>query len=431
VRITNIQIGEIILNSVYNILEECASDNGKLFKINVLEENLDNRVLEQVILATLDPYTQYHIKKIPAYIKDSSPSITLQYALDELKKLSSRELTGHAGRDHLLDLLRQLSEDDGEVIKRVIGKNLKCGVNVGTVNKVYGKNFIPKYPCMLASAYKSENFKHINFPAYVQTKMDGMRANIISENGKVSVRSRNGKYIELHGLFDDYIEDGVIDGELIVLDKDYNILDRKTGNGILNKAVQGTITKEDAAQVRMVAWDTIDLSDFKEGRSDIIYHERLTTLKSKILNDKISVVEEFIAIDMDEVEQLFKEALDRDEEGVIVKNGDAPWEDKRSKFQVKMKVEDDMDLIVTEWNEGEGKYKDLMGSITCTNKDGSIEVHVGSGFTDEDRKMVASDIVGKIVTVKYNEIIQDKNKSTKSLFLPIFVELRLDKTEAD
>jgi hypothetical protein len=45
--------------------------------------------------------------------------------------------------------------------------------------------------------------------------------------------------------------------------------------------------------------------------------------------------------------------------------------------------------------------------------------------------MVAEDIVGKIITVKYNEVIQDKNKDKKSLFLPIFEEIRLDKTVAD
>jgi glucose/arabinose dehydrogenase len=72
-----------------------------------------------------------------------------------------------------------------------------------------------------------------------------------------------------------------------------------------------------------------------------------------------------------------------------------------------------------------------MGSVTCVTKDGKLEVNVGSGFNDEDRKMKPEDIVGKIITVKYNEIIQDKNKNKKSLFLPIFEEIRLDKTKAD
>jgi len=96
-----------------------------------------------------------------------------------------------------------------------------------------------------------------------------------------------------------------------------------------------------------------------------------------------------------------------------------------------MKAELEADLLVTEWNEGTGRIQGLLGAVTCVSEDGKLEVNVGSGFNDEDRKMKPEDIVGKIITVKYNEVIQDKKKDKKSLFLPIFVEIRLDKTKAD
>ena len=287
---------------------------------------------------------------------------------------------------------------------------------------------------MLASSMNEKNFKNIKFPAIVQTKMDGMRANIIiDDNGKIEVRSRNGKHIELHGLFDNTfnIVNAVVDGELIVLDADGTILDRKTGNGILNKAVKGTISDEEASRVRMTAWDIIPLEDFKAGKCDTPYDERLRELSLIDRDDKVDLVDWHLAGDMDVVRMLFQEALADGQEGVIVKNTDSIWEDKRSKGQVKMKVELEADLLVTEWNEGSGKIEGLMGSVTCVTADGGVEVNVGSGFNDEDRKMVAEDIVGKIITVKYNEIIQDKNCNTKSLFLPIFVEIRLDKDKAD
>lgn len=419
---------------IYNILEECASDNGRLFKIDVLEKNKDNELLKDVIKAALDPYTQYYIRKVPKYIKTDAPDIALCYALSELNKLSSRELTGYAGRDHLISLLQQLSSDDAQVIERIIAKDLKCGIHKSTANKVFGKGFIEQYPCMLASSMNEKNFKNIKFPAIVQTKMDGMRANIIiDDNGKIEVRSRNGKHIELHGLFDNTfnIVNAVVDGELIVLDADGAILDRKTGNGILNKAVKGTISDEEASRVRMTAWDIIPLEDFKAGECDTPYDERLRELSLIDRDDKVDLVDWHLAGDMDVVRMLFQEALADGQEGVIVKNTDSIWEDKRSKGQVKMKVELEADLLVTEWNEGSGKIEGLMGSVTCVTADGGVEVNVGSGFNDEDRKMVAEDIVGKIITVKYNEIIQDKNCNTKSLFLPIFVEIRLDKDKAD
>ena len=418
-----------------SILNECASDNGRLFKIDVVDKNKDNELFKSVIKAALDPYTQYHIRKIPEYIKTDAPDISLCYALDELKRLSSRELTGNTAKNHLECLLANLSPSDAEVIERIISKDLKCGIHKSTVNKVFGKGFIETYPCMLASSMNEKNFKNIKFPgAIIQTKMDGMRANIIIDSdGKVDIRSRNGKQIDLHGMLDiSGMFDIVIDGELIVLDDDGNILDRKTGNGILNSAVRGTITPEEAERVRMVAWDIIPLEDFKVGRFDMPYSNRLDNLKFTLfVEDKIDIVETSMADNMDEVRMIFQEALDAGQEGVIVKNTDSIWEDKRSKHQVKMKVELEADLLVTAWNEGAGKYKGLMGSVTAVTDNGQLEVNVGSGFNDEDRKMLPEDIVGKIITVKYNEVIQDKNKDTKSLFLPIFVEIRLDKDKAD
>jgi len=445
--------------NVIDILNECESDNGRLFKIDVLERNKDNELFQKVAKAALDPYTQYYIRKIPDYERgDKEFRNSLEWGLDSLGKLSSREVTGNKAIAHLKDILENLTQQDADVIERIIAKDLKCGVHKSTVNKVFGKGFIETYPCMLAGAYNEKNFKHITYPAFAQTKMDGMRANIImdADDGKVEIRSRNGKNIELHGVFDDYVKtmfykkptvedlsqyrSAVVDGELIVLDESLsNILDRKTGNGILNKAVKGTISKEEASRVRMVAWDMIPLKEFKAGYCALPYFDRLEVLGIKmeeahdiaIVRDMIKIVGTVPIDNIEQAEELFKQALDNGEEGIIVKNGDSPWEDKRSKYQVKMKAELEADLLVTEWNEGSGRIEGLMGSVTCVSADGGVVVSVGSGFNDEDRKMLPEDIVGKIITVKYNEVIQDKNKDTKSLFLPIYIETRLDKDKAD
>jgi DNA ligase-1 len=180
------------------------------------------------------------------------------------------------------------------------------------------------------------------------------------------------------------------------------------------------------------------VEDFKALKCTVPYFDRIGVLMvrmSEVDNFQpiqlIRCIDSIPVDDIDQVNMLFKQALDNGEEGIILKNGDSPWEDKRSKYQVKMKAELEADLLVTEWNEGSGRIEGLMGSVTCVSADGKLEVSVGSGFNDEDRKMVAEDIVGKIITVKYNEIIQDKNKNKKSLFLPIFEEIRLDKTKAD
>tara|TARA_Y100000758_G_scaffold198670_1_gene141788 strand:+ start:2065 stop:3489 length:1425 start_codon:yes stop_codon:yes gene_type:complete len=448
---------KVIPEQVHEILTRLESDNSRLFKETVLTINEDHEQLKRVLKAALDPYTQYYQRKIPEFERSCEMTTkTLDWALDQLPTLSNREYTGNAAIEQLVKILVSLTDENAEVIKRVVTKDLKCGVSIKTVNKVFGKGFIDTYPCMLASAFNQKSFKAIKYPALAQTKADGMRANIIiDKEGGVDVRSRNGKQIMLDGHFDNFVKaifyksatlgnlssfhGAVLDGELLVMDEDEDkVLDRKTGNGILNKAVKGTITPEETARVRLVCWDMIPLQDFKNGLCTIPYFDRLAVLDDRmkaVFNIQEKQLVDILRVtpvdNYEQAEFCFKQALEAGEEGIIVKNGDSPWENKRSKYQVKMKAELEADLLVEEVNFGTGKYEHLVGSLSCTTKDGTLKVNVGSGLSDEQRNLPFKDFIGKIVSVKYNEKIKDKATGNWSLFLPIFQELRLDKTEAD
>ena len=187
----------MVETTVSNILMDLENNNSRLFKESVLEEEKNNELLKLVLKAALDPYTQYYQRKIPKYSrKEDIPIKSLGWALEGLKTLTSREYTGNAAIEQLQRILSSLTEENAEVIKRVVTKDLKCGVSIATVNKIFGKDFIKTYPCMLASAFNQKAFEAIKYPALVQTKMDGMRANIIIDSeGVVDVRSRNGKQI--------------------------------------------------------------------------------------------------------------------------------------------------------------------------------------------------------------------------------------------
>ena len=67
------------------------------------------------------------------------------------------------------------------------------------------------------------------------------------------------------------------------------------------------------------------------------------------------------------------------------------------------------------------------------SEDGLVEVNVGSGFSDAQRKEYFNPkMIGNVIEIKYNEIIDNKfDKSIKSLFLPIFVGTRVDKSKAN
>ena len=278
----------------------------------------------------------------------------------------------------------------------------------------------------------------IQFPCFAQTKMDGMRGVIVKRDGRVVVFSRNGNTMtKLDKHFEamlSSIDNVVLDGELTVVDSEGKLLDRKTGNGILNKTVVETVSDEEVSRVRFTAWDLIDVCDFDKGIDRRTGVERLARLRAIPTNQLFEVVQTFEIANLEEAQELFKEQLAKGEEGIILKNNDHPWEDKRSKQCVKMKEVIEMDLKITGFAEGTGKASGMTGAIQVENKDGSIKTSVGTGLDDATRKDIwtrQEELIGTIITVKCNGVISRKGADSKSLFLPVFVELRLDKTESD
>lgn len=411
-------------------------------KLAILEQHRDNELLKEVFEATFDPYTSYYIRKIPEY-RPAAPmaaqGMTLGVAIDELARFARRELTGNAAIEHLRSLLSQLNEDDAFVLERIIQKDLDCGVQTSTVNKVW-KGLISEYPCLLAQGFSEKSIANIQFPAYSQLKLDGMRANLFHEkDGSVHIRGRSGKAIDLLGAMDDAIREivpkgFVLDGELVMAEDDGTLMPRKKGNGMLNKAIKGTISEAEAARARATVWDVIPIEDFHKGRTTIRYQARITHLQTMLKSghERISLVEWKVVASLEEATEHFQEMLSRGEEGTILKNVNHVWEDKRSKCLVKMKAEKDADLVVVDWQEGTGKYAGMMGALICRSSDGKVEVSIGGGYTDEERRTFTREaMVGKVVTVLYNERISSKAGGPDSLFLPRFVEVREDKTVAN
>lgn len=430
------------INEFFNSL---AANNSRNFKIEQLQANEDNTLLREVIRLALDPFTQFYIRKIPAYEfvgEDSEHQTCLEMAIENLYYLSSREVTGNMAISHLGGILSGLEPDDAKVIERIIQKDLKCGVDVSTANKVWS-HLIPEYPCMLCSPFEQKLVDKIKFPAYAQMKMDGMRFNAIVRSGKVEFRSRNGKQIHLLGNLEKEFAalagdiDCVFDGELLVMDDmTMQFADRQTGNGILNKANKGTISEADAAKVHATVWDLIPYILFESGNCATPYSKRFSTLeqivnKQKSEGKKIWTVTSTIVQTLEEAQEIFQGYLADGYEGIILKDGSGEWEDKRSKTQIKFKGELECDLKIVAVEEGSGKAAGMLGAIVCESSDGIVKVNVGSGFSDAQRKQYwKENLVDKIVAVKYNARIKNK-QGEESLFLPVFIELRDDKDVAD
>lgn len=422
---------------ILNILDEISSNNSRTHKINILKREENNEILKKVIVLALSPMIIFHIRKIPDYEHTHKNYWDLSKALDSLKNLSDRIVTGNAAIQFLKELLSTVSSDDAEVIKRIIAKDLKCGIQAATVNKVW-PGLIQEYPVMLCEQFDQKLVDKIKWPAYVQRKEDGMRFNAIVKNGHCEFRSRNGKEIDLKGYLSPEfkrmtsIQDSIVyDGELICF-IDGKPLDRKTSNGILNKAIKGTISQEEANTVHAILWDMIPYSDFIKGKGEVPYSERFEIhLMNLFLPEKIHIVPSSLCKNMNEALEKFDNWLSQKFEGAVIKSRFGVWEDKRSQNLIKLKNELTCELRIKNIEEGTGKNVGRLGAFDCATEDNILMVNVGTGFSDDQRiKYFDQSLVDKVITVRYNEKIQDKNGKW-SLFLPVFVEIREDKYEAD
>jgi ATP-dependent DNA ligase len=416
------------------ILHQLEAASGRLEKEAILKAHATDPVFKEVCRLTLDPLVNFYIKKLPeaGVAREGTDTWTLSEALESIKThLATRALRGNAATTHVHRLLTCLEPEDREVLRRVLGRNLKCGVSEATVEKIW-PDLKLSYPCMLVSPLDSKT--KIKFPCVVQTKMDGMRFNAHVQSGHVAFKSRAGKELDLSGLpiEADFqkLPDGVYDGELLVAN-----CDRKTGNGILTKFQKGTGTPAAGRDIHARVWDVIPSADFAKGVYSVGYIQRFRILSGTLKAEhptRIILVQAWLDVSsIEEVQEIYKEQLSCGEEGVILKDPQGPWEDKRVKHQVKMKAELEADLRVTGFLPGSGKYEGKIGSLLVESADGKVKSAVGTGLDDEERSCDPSEFLGKIVAVKYNALIDDKKTGLKSLFLPVFVEVRDDKTAAD
>ena len=116
-------------------------------------------------------------------------------------------------------------------------------------------------------------------------------------------------------------------------------------------------------------------------------------------------------------------------EGLMVNLINAPYEFKRSKNILKVKVMQTADLRIVGFEEGQGRNAGKLGAILVDFKGNTVGV--GSGFSDFEREHIWNNkdlYIGKICEVQYFEITKDKN-GVESLRFPVWKCLRTDKTE--
>lgn len=427
------------------IIQLLETDNSRLYKEGIIlrEAQRQNNELFEGLKYCLDSLTTFGVKQIPMASIDG-PGISWDTFEGLLLQLKDRELTGNAARDAIQNMMELSLVDEWNFwYKRILDKDLKCGVNEKTVNNVVSKQYpdyaIPKFSCQLA--HDSANHeKKVKGKKLIDVKYDGVRIlTILYPNGYVTQCSRNGKefvnFPQIRNQFSQmakYIsEPYVFDGE--IMGANFQELMKQLYR-------KDNVVTDDSV---LYLFDMIPLKDFQKGICHIPQSERLNNLQEWYDNNIFLALANFIQvvkqelIDFDTIEgqvkfkQLNETAINAGFEGIMIKDPDAPYELKRSTAWLKKKPVISVDLFVKNVAEGTGKYEGMMGALLCEGVDSgrTIVVSCGSGFTDEQRQEFwdnKDDVIGQMVEILADAITQDQT-GTFSLRFPRFKCFRDDK----
>lgn len=488
--------------SILKILNQIKETDSTKEKQAIIEANKKNELLKRVFIMTYSKRFNYGIKKWPQTIPCRG-SRTLDEGLDFLEqKLAARVYTGHEAIRQVGMLISDImfaQEGEEEVLRRVMMRDLECGAGPTIANKVW-KNCIPEQPQMLASSYDEAQIKkNIKFPAYAQLKADGARCFAEVRNDGVTFFSRAGNnYLGLDKLAKELMvmtaharelhPGGVmVDGELVYHtpevkkaegndisflfggDKEESteesIVNRSTSNGLANKSLKGTISKEEADGMKLQAWDIVPIDEvYSEGAIKGFKYDVRFKFLELMIEDAVSkgynsviLIENTIVKDIEQAREVYQKYRDLDLEGIILKNIDAYWEDKRSKNLFKFKAVIDIAMEIVGYYE-HSKDPNKLGGVNITSRCKRITSNCGSGFTDTTRKKVegewidiplenrndmdrellmilarAGKLVGRIADCECNgwDYSKGRKDGTVGIFLPIIKGFRFDKTEAD
>lgn len=427
------------MTSLYAVIKTLQTTQGTKAKRAVLEAYKGDELVKAYMKAVLDPAINYYITKLP---KASEPFVAErdfdEYDLIDLIKLTTREVSGKAAKEFLSARLGALNAEGKLLLEYIIKRDIRASVGETMTLAVWPNLFfVPPYQrCASMDVSLKERFGDME-KFYVQSKSDGQFAYVIrNHNGAAVAMSRAGS-IHPTWLADKAAEglpEGLVAmGELLVY-RSGVLMNRQEGNGVLNSVLSGDGSKfKTTDSVKFLAWDLVTVEEFKAGKSERPYEERLTQLA---LGTKLDTIPMWTVTSVKEANALQAKHVARGEEGTVWKNPAMKWRDCSSgdKDMMKAKIVFEADYEILDTYEGEGKAAGMLGGLTLATCDRKIVFNCGSGYSDALRKelwAIRSQLPGMIASAEGNDVVSSKGKDTLSVFLPIFTEIRLDKKVAD
>ena len=412
----------------WDIIQKLESDNSRLFKESVVADHIDDGLFVTGLQYALDPLVTFGVQQVPEKKDPTGEGLLPEDFYDMADALIKRDLTGHAARDAILVAMAKATQEEwNDWYRRILIKDLRCGVSVKTVNGV-APNTIPVFGCMLAHD-GAKHPKKITGECIIEYKYDGVRVIAIVQNGSATLYSRNGKLLTNFPHIEEALSkpeynDTVFDGE--VMSDDFQSLMKQ----VHRKSGAQT---EDAY---LALFDVLSLDEFMEGEGSQDAMERKLALEEyRDVEDCIKVVDYWVVnFDKPEGQELFddlnKTALEKGYEGLMIKPTHDIYKCKRSHAWLKVKPFIEVTLSVVALEEGTGKNEGLLGALVVEGEDDGkfFRLNVGSGLTDENREQIWANqdaVIGQLVEIRADAATQSQDSDDVwSLRFPRFKTFR-------
>lgn len=432
------------------VIERLQNTNSRLEKESIIQQAWDAGCVEffMGVQQALDNLITYGVQKVPMITQDDGDTGTFAWSdfQNLAHKLSMRQLTGHAARDALHEAAQNCDTHMWNMwYRRLLLKDLKCGVTEKTINTVLARNgarakpyLVPVFSCQLAKP-ADDHPKKLKGVKLVDPKADGIRLlTVVEKSGVVTQYTRNGLVNTNFG----HIAQMLIDlaphlSESVVLDGE-----------MISENFQALMTqvnrKEnvDTQDSRLMLFDIIPLKDFRAGEYVVGQRDRHAALCELIpllhqFTSGVVYVAPKLEVNLDtpegqqKLQEFNLEALENKWEGIMIKDPDAPYRTKRSDAWLKQKPWHSYDLTVTHVEPGKPgtKYAHTMGAVWFEGEDAGkqISVSVGSGWSDADRDQIWSmrdQIVGRVGEIKTDVLTLSQTGDTWSMRFPVFMRWR-------
>ena len=389
-----------------------------------------------------NPYYTFHVKQVLDVVGHSDRPNAWPKFWALLESLRTRSVTGNSAREAIAECSELFDDDEWNMVcRRVIIKDLRCGISEKTLNKVLKNSewVIPVFSCQLAQD-STDQPKKLTGIKRLEPKLDGVRVLAVIQGMNVSLFSRNGKEfanfpdiardIMLNrAAFQKYLGSGgrfVLDGEV-------------TGESF-QKLMKQAHRKSDVETTGMVynIFDVIPLDDFQRGYWNAQQHKRFDILESarSIMHNKSGSLRivSGLEVDLDTAEghdvmnRYAQDCVAEGYEGIMIKAVDAPYVCKRADYWMKWKPTISVDLTIVGFEPGTGRNLNRLGAIICEGVDNerNIRVNVGSGFSDADRDEYwtgRDGLLGHLVEIQADAVTQNQDGSY-SLRFPRFLRFR-------